>query len=218
MRRASDAQSGLTLIELMVGMGVMLILTAMILVSWFALSRSYSYSIQSSEARDEARLALSRMAREIRDAENNAAIAETAVRRARARWIEFYTTFNEADNTDPASTPHLVMYRLYGDRELWRFEDLGGVDGVIENVNESASDWPGLNTLAEAEQQNGEGAQFLCGDVVNDIVPSTGAPTPLFEYARYNASGQLQLDEEVTGNTSDGRRRSWPSRSICSRT
>ncbi len=198
------AQSGMTLVELLIGMTVTTVLTAMILVSWFALSRSYSYSIQSSEARDNARFALSRMAREIRDAENNPAVSETAIRRARARWIEFYTTFNESGNTDPTSTPHLVMFRLYPDQELWRYEDTDG-SGTIANVSESVSDWPGLNVLNVSEQANGEGARMLCDHIVNDIVPSKTDPTALFEYARYDTTGSLYLEPVVLGNNADNR-------------
>jgi len=194
------SQRGMTLVELVVGMAIMTLLTAMILITWFALSQSYSYSIQSSEARDNARLALSRMAREIRDAENNASVSETAIQRARARWIQFYTTFNDPGNANSSTLPRLVMYRLYPDGELWRFEDLDG-NNTIANVNNSASDWPGANALSVGEQVNGEGARLMCTHVVNDVVPSTSDPTPLFEYARFDDTGRLGLSHEVYGNT-----------------
>lgn len=193
--RRARTQRGMTLVELLVGMSIMMVVTAMLLTSWFALSNSYSFTMNSNYARDDARQALSRMAREIRDAENpaSASITEVAIVRARARWIELYTTFNRSDASNPYSTPRLVLYRLYPDGELWRFEDKNG-SGDIHGV-----DIPGAETLsqpnnyADAEKVNGEGATLLSKNVVDDQMPSANHPTPVFEYSRYLADGTLDV-------------------------
>ena len=67
-RRLRD-QRGITLIELLISMMIASIISSMLLVSWFALQSSYYYSINSNNARDKGRQALSRLEREVRDAE-----------------------------------------------------------------------------------------------------------------------------------------------------
>ena len=94
-------QSGMTLVEVLIGMVIMSVITVMILVTWFALSRSYSYSATSNKTRDHAREALARMEREIRDAQINPNTSETALVRARPLTVVVSTTFNMAGNSDP---------------------------------------------------------------------------------------------------------------------
>lgn len=193
----------MALVELLIGMVIMTIITAMILVAWLALSRSYSYSATSSKARDNARESIARLEREIRDAQSNPGTSETALIRARPLTVVVSTTFNMAGNSSPTLVPRLVMYRLYPDGELWRFYDKNN-NGAIANVNLNADDWPG-NANPVAEQVNGEGARLLVRDVVNDKVPSTGSPTSLFRYSYYDTDGELVQDARVLGT--DNRRR-----------
>jgi prepilin-type N-terminal cleavage/methylation domain-containing protein len=191
------SQSGMTLIELLIGMVIMSVITAMILVSWFALSSSYSYSATSNMARDNAREAMARLEREIRDAQSVSTTSEAALIRARVRTIVISTTFNVAGNSSPSSTPHLVMYRLYPDGQLWRFYDESG-DGVISGVDMSEDGWP-ANPYDSTERANAEGSRLLLEDVVNDKVPSAGSPTALFRYSYYLPDGTLtQADGSAT--------------------
>lgn len=211
LRRGVARQRGMTLIELLMGMIIMTVLSTMILMGWFSLSRSYSFSVSSSDARDSARQALARMEREVRDAENNQAVSETSIVRARARWIEFYTTFNLAGASSATTVPRLVLYRLYHNGELWRFQDKDGVDGIT-GVSLNDSGWPGNNAFALDEQQDGEGAMLLANHVVNDSIPYTDpyedpiththasySSTPLFQYQVYDASGNMIQTPSVTG-------------------
>lgn len=193
LRAAARDQSGLTLMELLISLIIMSIVSMLIFMSWFSLNQSYSYSVNSNEARDSARLAMAHMEREVRDAESVATSAECAIVRARGFWVLFTTTFNTSGNTNPTMVPHLAMYRLYDDESLWRYEDLNG-NGVIGGVDiNTTTDDTNFNT---AEQTNGEGAQLVSRNVVNYIVPS-GSETPLFEYSYYDDNGDLQLDPYV---------------------
>jgi len=194
-----DRQSGMSLIELLISMIIMSVITVMILVSWFALSKSYSYSISSNEARDSAREATARLEREIRDAESVSTTSEAALIRARVRTIVVSTTFNIAGNASPLTVPRLVMYRLYPDGELWRFFDADG-NGVIAGVDMSADGWPD-NPYLVGERAAGEGHRMLVKNVVNDKVPSAGSPTPLFRYSYYQADGELVQATTVLGAT-----------------
>lgn len=198
-RRRRDRQSGMTLMELLIAIGIMSIITAMILVSWFALSRSYSFSATSNKARDHAREAIARLEREVRDAQSNTNTSEAALVSARARTIVVSTTFNVAGNDNPSTDPRLVMYRLYPDEELWRFHDADG-NGNIGGVTMNTDGWPG-NPYNVAEQISGEGGRMLVDHVVNDKVPSVGSPTPLFRYSYYAVDGSLVQNTTVLGTT-----------------
>ena len=197
--RSTRSQSGMTLVELLIAMTIMSVITAMILVSWFALSRSYAYTVSSSEARDNARQAIARLQREIRDAQSVSTTTEAALLRARVRTIVISTTFNMAGNSDPTATPHLVMYRLYPDGQLWRFYDQDD-DGMIDGVDTSPDGWP-ANPYDKSERASAEGAQLVVKNVVNDKVPSASNPTPLFQYSYYLPDGTLTQDTSVIGVT-----------------
>jgi prepilin-type N-terminal cleavage/methylation domain-containing protein len=185
-------QSGVTLVELLVGLVITALLSSMMLMVYFALSGSFSYSAKSTTAREQARQALARMAREIRDAEALSSNTEVAVVRARERWIQFYSTFNEEGNDDPSMAPHLVLYRLYQDKEIWRFEDQNN-DGTIAGVNiNPASE----STFSLAEQTNGEGRMLIVKDVVN-YDSNTPSPVPLFAYSYVDDDGQIAQSSYV---------------------
>jgi prepilin-type N-terminal cleavage/methylation domain-containing protein len=195
--RQTRNQRGMTMVELLVAMSISLVITSMILLSWFALSRSYATTTKREKASDTTRFALARMEREIRDVEQPpASVSEVAVVRARPYYIEIYTTFNKAGNQFADVKPRLVMYRLYSDDELWRFQDMNG-DGAIGNVNDTAE-----SGFSLSEQAAGEGAQMMAANVVNESTPSTSSPTPLFTYIYYNDDGTLAHQNDVRGTTS----------------
>lgn len=198
VRRARD-QRGMTLIELLAAMSVSLILTAMILVSWFALSSSYANTAKREEASDSARLAMARMVREIRDVEQPpASVSEVAVVRARPYCIEIYTTFNKSGNQFANVAPRLVLYRLYSNGQLWRFQDMDGVNG-IEGVDDTAE----TAGFSLTERSTGEGAMLMASNVVNQT--ATTPATPLFTYIYYNNDGTLAHESDVRGTTERAR-------------
>ena len=188
------AQAGVSLIELLVGMIIMSIITTMILITWFALQGSFSYSVASNVQREDARVALSRMQREIRDAESlpGVSTSQPALYRAHAYWIAFFTTFNKVGNTSADTEPRLVAYRLYSDGSLWRFQDTGG-DGYISGVaglrslNDPAPSTDDPSGYSLTEQTNGEGAQKVVGSAVN--FTRSGGPLAILNYLYYDSSG-----------------------------
>ncbi|HET6495132.1 MAG TPA: prepilin-type N-terminal cleavage/methylation domain-containing protein [Thermoleophilia bacterium] len=190
-RRARN-QRGMTLVELLVAMSISLVISAMIILSWVALSGSYANTVRRGKASDFARQAVDRMEREVRDAEQPpAAVSEVAIVRARPYYLVVYTTFNKAGNDDATTPPRLVMYRLYGNGELWRFHDADGSGAIA-----------GVNMLLEGPlgtREAGEGAQLMIEDVVNLSTPSTANPTELFTYIYYDASGSLVQAHDIRG-------------------
>lgn len=213
----SRDQRGTTLVELLISMAIMGVISTMILLGWFALTRSYSFSVKNSDARDSARQAISRVQREVRDAQKppqsyltgtTSSASDAIIYRARAYSITFSTSFKQAGNdvmdwaSSPSpsavqTTPRLVTYRLYSDGELWRFED-ENLDGTIANVtvNESTT-VSDPSHFSLAEQTNGEGARLILQNVVNYTAHST--PIPLFQYNYYNSDGTLESADTLTG-------------------
>jgi prepilin-type N-terminal cleavage/methylation domain-containing protein len=212
VRRTRD-QSGITMIELLAAIVIAGIISGMLFTSYFALSNSFSYSVNSDRARDLGRQTMSRMEREIRDAETfvlptppgfvNWAdqgidiTTEPVVIRSRPYTIVYTTTFNETGNADPTKKPHLVMYRLYYNRttnkaELWRFEDLpnaaGNYQGRIDNVRMYSGDEPTINgrpNFNDAEKTTGEGHSLVL-------------PVPVFTYGGYlDSDGTMDWSSDV---------------------
>jgi len=210
-RRATAGQAGVSLIELLVGMAIMGVISTMLLLTWFALSNSYSYSVNSANARDDGRQALARLKREIRDAQmptiGTGSASDAILTRARPYTIALYTSFNEADNatmtwdgstqTTSSSTPRLVVYRLYSNRELWRFEDKSSPLNRLIDMSNGGTFSMGGSTPPEFppdETLYGEGATLLIANVDN-----WARSAPVFRYNVYGAdpiTGAVQLRTE----------------------
>jgi len=198
-------------------MSIMSVITAMLLIGWFSLSRSYAFSVHSADARDSGRQAMQRLQREIRDAQkppegypstSSEGARDAIIYHARSYWIAFSTTFNDLGNstagwtgatpTPSPSRPHLIVYRLYADKELWRFED-GNDNGTIDVTSPPAFDMTSElpADFDASEQQRGEGAMLLLTDVVNYTDPAH--PIPLFKYSFYDSAGVLQSADALYG-------------------
>lgn len=131
MRRARrDRQSGITLVELLAAMIVMGILTTMIIASWATLSKAYSFTTRSDKQRDVANQAMSRMAREIRDAQAVPGGTSGAFTRAYPYEVRFYSTFNMGGAPDPTTTPRLTRFILRGGAI---YRELPGTDGLFDS-------------------------------------------------------------------------------------
>jgi len=190
----------MTLIELLAAMTISVVISSLILVSWFALSGSYANTTKRGKTGDWARVTTARMVREIRDIEQPPpAIAEVGLVRARPYYIVLFTTFNKDGNASVDTPPRLVMYRLYSSGELWRFHDVDG-SGSIAGVDITLESWPNISFPLE-ERTTGEGAQLMVSDVVNRSNPSAASPTALFTYASYGADGAFDTAIDVRSST-----------------
>jgi type II secretory pathway pseudopilin PulG len=199
-------QEGLTLMELLIGMIISAIVSTMLVTIFISLQDANSYSISSAEARNMARTALSRLEREVRDAETPSAAYYAAsgfnqtttscMARTMPTWVALFTTFNQSGSM-PYVAARLVVYRLYPDGTLWRY-----ADGDGDGRNGSLGTWSNCLrlTMNEAtETSTWEGRQLVV-NLVNGTVPSTTTPTDLFQYSYYDSAGALQLQDTVTGS------------------
>lgn len=174
----SGRQRGITLVELLVAMSIMLVLSTMIIATWVALTDAYSFSSRSDKQRDFARQAIDRMAREIRDAQQPLGGSSPAFARAYPDEVRFYSTFNTADAATPSSTPRLTRF-------IYRVTDTANGVGAVFR------EFPG------------DDGQFDTGDDVSERlvanVSNAGAGRDVFTYWSYDLdSGVLEPSDGAT--------------------
>jgi prepilin-type N-terminal cleavage/methylation domain-containing protein len=188
-------QKGLTLVELLVAMSIMVVLSTMIVATWVALTNAYSFSTRSDTQRDFARQAIDRMAREIRDAQQPLGGTSPAFAGAYPDEVRFYSTFNmllagpdlilgTADDvtaSDPKSPPRLTRF-IYvvtdtqeGTGAVYRqLAELEGPDLILGTADD------GFRDPVESDEPP------LVSDVYNE-----GADKDMFTYWSYNPSGDV---------------------------
>jgi prepilin-type N-terminal cleavage/methylation domain-containing protein len=165
-------ERGVTLIEMLVAASIGVLLSTMLVGVWVALSGSYAYSSRSEKSRDLARQALSRLAREIRDAE--ALPGHDVIRSATPSEIRFTTTFNEEGNTSDIE-PVLTRY--------W----LDTTDGTLHRQRDSDGD--GL-FLHGSQVDPDDRQEIVVRHVMNGRESPGTAPAGIFGYTWLDVVGQ----------------------------
>jgi prepilin-type N-terminal cleavage/methylation domain-containing protein len=110
--------SGVTLVELLVSMVILGVVTTLLIAGWVSLQSSYARSVKSNNAHAEARDALARASREIRDAQPSslAVPGQSPFTMAGPMEIAFYSAFNSAGvRADGTATGALRLTRVYLD-------------------------------------------------------------------------------------------------------
>ncbi len=129
-RPCGESESGVTLMELLVVLVVGSLVSGLLVLGWISLTRAYSHTTISSESRDEARQAVARLSREIRDAEATGGVS-AVTSASTSELIEFTTTFNIEGNTGPNPSPVLTRYEYRidastGEQSLHRLRNFTG--------------------------------------------------------------------------------------------
>lgn len=171
MRAATRAgrrgQSGMTLVELLVAMAIATVISGMIIVSWVNLQNSYSYSANSSKAREYARDGMARVIREIRDSKGRSTTSPVAS--ATANEVSFYSMFNVPGAASDKASHVQGLLSYAAPLVSYRY------DAASQTLYRS------VGTGAE---------QALVKHVVNGIVAEGGNPsTPVFTYTYLDANG-----------------------------
>jgi type II secretory pathway pseudopilin PulG len=141
----------MTLVELIVAMSIMLVISTMIVISWISLSKAYSFTSRNDRQRDVANVAIARMAREIRDAQQPAGSTSGAFVKAYPNEIDFYSTFNMAGNSDPTMTPRLTRFIL---RETDPVEHVGAIYREIAGTGGSFAAADAVSTVLATDVVN----------------------------------------------------------------
>jgi type II secretory pathway pseudopilin PulG len=172
-------ESGVTLVELLVVMIVMTIISGMIITVWISLSNASAFTSNSDQQQAFARDAVSRMAAQIRDAEDPASSSNaSAFTLAAANEVRFYTTYNTSGAADPMTTPTLQRFILWGNGCIYR----------------EAADASG-NFAADPSQD--PSASLLVSHVVNSDPDNN---RDLFTYSAYSATDStLYYSDSVKG-------------------
>jgi type II secretory pathway pseudopilin PulG len=172
-------QMGITLIELLVSMIILGVVTTMLIMGWTSLQRSYANGVKTNNAQAEARDALSRASRELRDAQPAAITtpASSPFTLAAATEVDYYSAFNAAgQRADGTGLGALKLTRIKLDtsgsaaqKTLYWQRDSNGSGGF----------------------DNADRKIILARNVVNTSVPSTGSPTAIFTYGYRDGSGNF---------------------------
>ena len=159
-----ESQSGVSLVELLVGMIILSIVTTMIIMSWTSLQNSYSSTVTGAEARNTARDAMERMRREIRDIQPP--VGETGgITQAGANEIRFTTAFNDPGTN---GTGRILLTRYFYTYDGTKAPDQWCLSRQRDTDNDGS--------LAD------DPTMVIARNVVNGVVPNAGSPTPVFRY------------------------------------
>jgi prepilin-type N-terminal cleavage/methylation domain-containing protein len=168
--RRQRSQRGITLVELLVAMSIMLVLSTLIVGTWLALSNAYSFTTRSDKQRDMARQAIERMGREIRDAQEPSSGASLAFVKVDPFEVQFYSTFNTADAPSPSSPPRLSRF-------IYRVTDADAGTGSIYR------EFPGPDGSFDTGD---DVSQLMVSHISND-----NAGRDMFTYWAYGSGGVL---------------------------
>jgi prepilin-type N-terminal cleavage/methylation domain-containing protein len=188
---AARRQHGITLMELLIAMSILSVVTAMILVSWFALQSSFGQTSKASHAREFARDAVARMTQEIRDAQGSdqgSAITEAT------RWeIVFYSTYNMAGNATTGTTPRQTAFVYMPPTTT----ETGRIYRVVDRNGNGLADELGVNNSLVTT--NG---RLVVDNVVNWEEPNSTTKTSLFQYTYYTGNGSYTTVDDLPATES----------------
>jgi len=172
---------GLTMIELLVVVVIGSVVTGAMLLTWFALSRSYAFTTSSSDAREFARDATARLARELRDAEPDG--VSPALRVVGPDEVIFTTTFNDPDNDLVGSQPLLSRY--------WYEYDGATKTGTLHRQRDSDRDGKVLEN--DGTRDLGDRDMVVVRDLLN--TRDGNGDADIFRYTYIDADGELRQAE-----------------------
>ena len=164
-RNGARRQAGLTMVELLVTMSITVVLTGMILMTWFVLQRSSADQARANEARDISGQAMSRMVREIRDASSS---GSATVAYAGQDQVSVYTTFNDPGATDGG----------FGELLMTTFKYVLGSDGVGRIIR-----YRDVNNTPDPLNLSDDRATVVADHVFHDD------NAPIFAYWYFGAGG-----------------------------
>ena len=188
------------MIELLVTISILAVLTTMILVSWFALQKSFAFSLKADDSRQAARDAVSRMTVAVRDAQDfqftYSSETVPAISTAEPNKIVFNTSYQRTNNasvptTATASGNHSVVEAAFVYVPSSSTPTNGAIYYVTDHngnglVDELASD---TNVVA-----NG---RVVVKNVVNSVRPP-GSSTPVFMYTYFADDGAVRQTSSIS--------------------
>lgn len=186
-RVSAGRQEGISLVELLVAMSILAVVTSMILMSWFALQKSFAQTSRASQSRESARDAVARMTQEIRDAQGSN--QGSAITEAERTWIVFYSTYNMTENATTNSAPRQTAFVYQWSTatrvgKIYRVVDLDVPrDGVSDELDDPAAY-----------------GRLVVDNVVNWNTP-TAAGTSVFRYSYYASGGAYSTVDSVPADS-----------------
>ena len=197
-RRLRD-QHGLTLIETLVSMIILIIITTMIIVGWANLQRASANALRTNQARASMRDAMSRVSVEIRAAQPIVLPSATAsaaplelLQVAEPMDVQFYSAFNaDGANSDGTGVTATRLTRIWLDPDAhpagWN-QDCGTLFWRRDTNGNGTIDDTGDQTI------------ILARNVANDILEDTANGTAYTAVFRYGYRPAENAPVEWTDN------------------
>jgi prepilin-type N-terminal cleavage/methylation domain-containing protein len=184
-RTHSQAQAGFTLVEVLVTMVIMVIVSGMLIATWFALQSSYARTVSADDARSMARDALARITAELRDAQppTLSGSGQAVFTAAQPMEVDFYSSYNQpGTSSDGSGIGTLRLTRIYLD--------------TSGSSPQKTLYWQ-RDTNNNSAFDSGDRRIALATEVVNNSITDTSVTpntsyTAIFTYFYRDTSGNLQ--------------------------
>jgi type II secretory pathway pseudopilin PulG len=195
-REKRESQTGMTLIELLIGMIIATIVGTMLVGTWISLQRAYGTTTKANWSRAAARDAMSRISSELRDAQPTTLATATPTPSAAAVFINakpmevsFYSAYNLAGAQN--DTTGVTAMRL---TRIW-------LDTTSGSTPQKTLYWQRRTDASTTGAWTDPSVRkmVLADNVVNNSIPSTSAPTPIFMYAYRDGTGAVLWTDNSAG-------------------
>ena len=200
-REKRGSQTGMTLIELLVGMIIATIVGTMLVGTWISLQRAYGFTTQTNTARASARDAMGRISSELRDAQPTALATATPTPSAAAVYINakpmevsFYSVYNLAGAQN--DTTGIAAMRL---TRIW-LDTASGSTPQKTLYWQRRTDASTTGAWTDASVRKVVLAQNVVNNSVTDkSVSPTTSYTAVFRYAYRDGTGTVQWTDNTDG-------------------
>jgi len=197
--RRRTAQSGISLIELLVSMLILSVITTMLIMSWISLQNAFAFASADNKARATARDALTRVSSEIRAAQPPSALSitpfylsGTAPYLCDGYDCTFYSAYNNplaysksGDTVDAANANHALLLTA-----IW-------LDTSTSTTQKpQATLYWQRDTNMNNSLDTGDRKIILATDVVN--TPTSMTSNPIFTYNLYDATNGYTRTNALT--------------------
>ena len=200
-RERRVSQTGMTLIELLIGMIIATIVGTMLVGTWISLQRAYGVTTKANTARATARDALSRISSELRDAQPTALATATPTPAPAAVYINakpmevsFYSVYNQAGAQN--DTTGVTAMRL---TRIW-LDTASGSTPQKTLYWQRRTDASTTGAWTDASVRKVVLAQNVVNNSVTDkSVSPTTSYTAVFRYAYRDGTGTVQWTDNTDG-------------------
>lgn len=205
-REKRGSQTGMTLIELLIGMIIATIVGTMLVGTWISLQRAYGVTTKANWSRAAARDAMSRISSELRDAQPTALATATPTPAPAAVYINakpmevsFYSVYNLAGaQNDTTGVTAMRLTRIWLDTAtippLPTSPECKTLYWQRRTDTSTSGSWTDASVRKVVLAQN-----VVNNSVTDTSVSPTTSYTAVFRYAYRDGTGAVQWTDNTAG-------------------